>query len=190
MAKGSRKGPPTRLDYSASVFFRGSTLKFSRLLWSSLVIGFTACSDAASVTDGFSHVAPPLLSLRVFSLDSGGVLKITTHVSNPTSVHLQVANSPQCPFSVRIYPDSIEQVSGPVPGAICYNARTTDLAPGDSLILSRIFSATDLAQYTPGLYSIEVTVALDTISTASVEDGTVRLPLSSKPSSLFRSYAP
>jgi hypothetical protein len=114
-------------------------------------------------------------------VDSGDVLKITATVSNPTSGHLKVANSAQCPFAVRVYPDSIKQLEFPVPGAVCYNARTTDLAPGDSLALSRTLSATDLAQYPPGLYGIAVTIAMDESNSMSMAVGSLRLPLSSKP---------
>jgi hypothetical protein len=145
---------------------------------SSLLIGLTACSDGESVTD--TNFQPPLV-LRTFPLDSGGVLRVRLTISNPTRVHLQVANSPQCPFAVHLYPDSVQQFEIPALDAFCYNARTTDVAPGDSLVLSRLLSPTDLSQYAPGRYIIEATVALDNFNTASVIDGAVNLPLSSQP---------
>ena len=60
------------------------------------------------------------------------------------------------------------------------NARVTDVAPGDSLVLTRPLLPTDLSQYPPGRYIIEATVVLDNFNTASVIDGAVSLPLSSK----------
>ena len=147
------------------------------LLLSSLLIGLTACSDGASVTD--SDVRPPVV-LRTFPLDSGGVLRIRLAISNPRGVHLQVANSAECPFAVHLYPDSVQQFGIPALDAFCYNARITDVAPGDSLVLSRLLSPTDLSQYPPGRYIIEATVVLDHFNTASVIDGAVSLPLSSK----------
>ena len=91
-------------------------MKFSCLLLSSLLIGLTACSDGASVTD--IGVQPPLV-LRTFPLDSGGVLRIRVTISNPTRVHLQVANSPECPFGVHLYPNSVQQFGIPALDAFC-----------------------------------------------------------------------
>lgn len=155
-------------------------MKFSGLIWSSLVIGLTACSDATSVTDGFSRTAPPLFDLRAVSVDSGGVLQIAVVVSNPTGVHLQMANSPQCSFAFRIFPDSTgEPVTDP--GGSCPSSTSaTDLAPGHSVTLIRTLSVSDLAQYAPGMYGINVTVRTTTATTTAWA-GTVRLPLSSKP---------
>ena len=148
-------------------------------LWSSLLVGFTACSGT-TVTDGINHLPPPSVDLRAISKDSGGVLKIAVTVSNPTSVHLLVANSPQCPFAFRIFPDSTGEPLV-ASGASCPSgAGMTDLAPGDSLILPRTLLATDLTQYAPGTYGVNVTVGTGT-TIVSAWGGAVRLPLSSKP---------
>lgn len=153
----------------------------SASLFAVAVVGLTACSDAASsLTDGIDHRAPPSIDLRAKSADSGGVLKITVTMSNRTSVHLQVPTSPQCPFAVRIFPDSTGEFIVASGTGCTSTANTTDLAPGDSLALTRVFSATDLTQYAPGTYGINVTVGTNT-ETVTAWGGAVRLPLSSTP---------
>ena len=152
-------------------------------LFAVAVVGVTACSDSSSDNYGLGP-APPSIDFRAVSLDSGGVLKINVTVSNPSSVHLQVSNAPECPFDVRIFADSTGQAMvgfGTILGATCpSSAKTTDLAPRDSLILTRTFSATDLTQDSPGLYGINVTVGSNTVIVTGW-GGAVRLPLSSKP---------
>ena len=158
-------------------------MKVSCLPWLSLFIGLTACSGT-SLTDNSNRLGPPSLSLQGISVDSGGVLKITVTVLNPTGVHLKLADAPQCPFDVRIFPDSTGQAMtgfGTILSTSCPTAAsTTDLAPHDSLIVSRTFSPTDLTQYTPGLYGLNVTIGTTTTITTGWS-GAVRLPLSSKP---------
>ena len=123
-------------------------MKFSSLIWSSLLIGLTACSDATSVSGGFNRLPPPSVNLRATSVDSGGVLKIAVVVSNPTSVHLQVAKSPQCSFAFRIFPDSTGEFMV-ASGAGCPSSGSmTDLAPGDSVTLTARLL---FAQYAPGM---------------------------------------
>ena len=164
------------------VLNRRSTLRLSCLIRSSLFIALTACSDACSTTsfDDYDHLSPPTPELRAISVDSGGVLKITVVVSNRWGVHLQMANSPQCPFAFRIFPDSTgEYLVQTGPGCPASGA-ATDLAPGDSVRLSRMLSATDLTQYTAGTYGINVSVATNT-GTTTAWAGAVKLPLSSKP---------
>jgi hypothetical protein len=153
-------------------------LNFSGLIWSSLFIGLTACSDATSLN---SRLPPSLFDLRPVSVDSGGVLKIAVVVSNSTGIHLQMANSPECSFAFRIFADSTGQ---PVtdPGGSCPSSTsTTDLAPGHSVTLIRMVAASDLAQYAPGMYGVNVSVRTTAGASVTAWAGTVRLPLSSTP---------
>jgi hypothetical protein len=168
---------------SSTLTNRRSTLKLSRLLSPSLFIGLTACVDASSAissTDGFDHLPPPTIDLRATSADSGGVLKITVVASNRSSVHLQVSQAPQCPFALRIFPDSTGEFMVAT-GAMCPSATSTiDLAPSDSVVLSRTLAPSDLTQYAAGLYGINVTVGT-TSELITAWGGAVRLPLISRP---------
>ena len=157
-------------------------MKLSRLFSSALVVMLAACSDATSTTsgDGLDHRAPPSVDLRASAADSGGVLRITVVASNPSRVHLQMISSPQCPFTVRIFPDSTGALVGGTGPGCPSSTGTTDLAPGDTVYLSRIFAANDLAQYAPGEYGINVTVGTTT-DTTTVWGGAVTLPLNSRP---------
>ncbi len=139
----------------------------------------TSCSESASFTD-IDHLSPPSIDLRAISVDSGGVLKITVTVSNPTRVQLQVSNSAECSFAVRIFPDSTGEEMAASGASCASDGKTTDLAPGGSLILSRTFTAGDLTQYTAGQYGINVTVGTPT-SVVTGWGGAVKLPLASKP---------
>ena len=140
--------------------------------------GLAACSDGASVV---SPGHPPALpNIRATSVDSGGSLRIVAVVSNRTTVHLQVAVPPQCPLAVAIFPDSTGgagMVRSGTPTCAA-SASTTDLAPGDSVIISRTLLANELFQYSPGLYAIDVTV-VSKMAMVSVWSGDVRLPLRS-----------
>lgn len=145
--------------------------------------GLAACSDRGSfVSPGI--LPPPTPSFRATSVDSGGGLKILLTLSNPHTVHLQVADFPSCPFDVTVFPDATGEsmvTSGTSLGTSCSSsASTTDLAPGDSLIFIRAFSANELAQFTPGLYGINVTVGTSATGIFTGWGGAVRLPLSSK----------
>jgi len=130
--------------------------------------------------DDYDHLAPPTPELRATSVDSGGVLKITVVVSNPNGVHLQMASSPQCPFAFRMFADSSGAAFVETGAGCPASGDRTDLAPGDSVRLSRILSPTDLTQYAAGTYGINVTVLANTTTTTAWA-GAVRLPLSSKP---------
>lgn len=157
-------------------------MRLSCLIRSSLFIALTACSDAISTTsfDGYDHLSPPTPELRAIAVDSGGDLKITVVVSNPNGVHLQIANSPQCPFAFRMFADSTGAAFVESGAGCPASGDRTDLVPGDSVRLSRILSPTDLTQYAPGTYGINVTVLANTTTTTAWA-GAVRLPLSSKP---------
>lgn len=143
------------------------------------VAGLAACADTP-VTPGYSRLPPPTIDLHAASIDSGGVLRVLVSVWNPSSVHLQVMRSAQCPFAVRIFADSAgEQIveSGPpCPGA----STTTDLAPGDTVWFSRTLSAAELAGNAPGLNAVNVTVGTKT-GIVTTWGGMVRLPLASRP---------
>lgn len=56
----------------------------------------------------------------------------------------------------------------------------TNLAPGDSVVLTRILSTADLTQYSAGQYGVNVTVGTPTY-TIGAWAGAVKLPLASKP---------
>lgn len=156
-------------------------MKLSRLLSSSLCITLAACFDATSPTsstDGIEHRTPPTVDLRATSVDSGGVLTITAIVANRSGIHLKVVNAPECPFALRIFPDATGEFMVAT-GVMCPStASTTDLAPNDSLVLSRTLSAFDLMQYQPGTYGINVTVGTTT-ALVTAWGGAVKFPLSS-----------
>jgi hypothetical protein len=113
-------------------------------------------------------------------MDSGGALRIAAVVRNPTNVHLQVAVPPQCQLGVAMFPDPTGAgIVGPGMAPGCESsASTTDLAPGDSVIVSQTLLASDVAWYAPGMYAVNVTVVSKT-TTVVVWGGDVRLPLSS-----------
>ena len=138
-----------------------------------------SCSGSSEFSY-IDHLPPPTLELRATSVDSGGVLKITTIVFNPTRVELQVTTTPECLFAVRIFPDSTgDQIDAS--GVSCaIQGTTTNVPPGDSVVLSRIFSSSDLTQYSAGQYGVNVTVATPTY-TIGTWAGAVKLPLASKP---------
>jgi hypothetical protein len=144
------------------------------------VVAVAACSDRGSVISP-GQPPPPSPDLRATSLDTAGSLRITVTAFNQTHVHLHVAASPQCPFSVTMFRDLTGQYmlgSGTTIGACSSSVGTTDLAPGDSLSLTRLFSANDLRPFTEGTYGVRVTVGTGTAMTTAW-GGAVRLPLNS-----------
>jgi hypothetical protein len=138
----------------------------------------TSCSGSGELTE-INHLSPPTVALSAVSVDSGGVLKITVTVTNPTRVSLQVFNSADCAFAVRIFPDSTGEPMSATGASCASDGTTVNLAPGGSLILSRTLSASDLTQYAAGQYGINVTVETPLYRIVGW-GGAVKLPLASK----------
>jgi hypothetical protein len=152
--------------------------KTLRLALAACVIG---CSGK-SPTD-FDRLAPPSPSVTATTrvVSNGGVLslEVSASVGNPTAVHFRVSAGSQCP-SVRIFSDptgEYELSSGP---ACPSDGPTLDLAPGDSVMLKRVFPPDSLTSFSPGLYGVNVQVTTDRVL-VGVWAGTVRLPLANTP---------
>lgn len=142
-------------------------------------LGAMACSSQAPTFN--DRMAPPSLSVNASSnavTDAGGAsaLQITVSVRNQTTSHLGAVISSSCPFAVKFFPDST--------GAYAYNGvvacpaggSTLDLAPGDSVVLTRVFSADSLASFASGTYGINVLVSTNG-GFIGVWGGVIQLPL-------------
>jgi hypothetical protein len=106
-------------------------------------------------------------------------------VRNTTSVTLFIAGGGQCPLSVVIVPGTDTTSHASSSGSLnCSGAGAIQLAARDSVVFTQVISATALASYQPGAYSVQVSVlsarSTDFTSGAyvtSVSAGEVELPL-------------
>lgn len=150
-----------------------------------LQVAFAACvigCSGESPTD-IDRLPPPSPSVAASTriVSNGGVLslEVSASVGNPTAVHFRVSAASQCP-SVRIFSDPTGEFklsSGPACPA---DGPTLDLAPRDSVVLTRVFPSDSLASFSPGLYGVNVQVTTDR-ALVGVWAGTVRLPLANTP---------
>ena len=148
-----------------------------------------ACSrDALTGVPVCCHPTPvppePSVSATTRVVSSAGALGLEVSASAAnhwTSIDFRVNTGPQCP-RVFFYADSSSAVfasAGCLMGTTI-GAQTTDLAPGDSIAIRRVFLASDLASYPSGLYHIWVEVSTDRLS-IDMPTGMVRLPLTNAP---------
>ena len=152
-------------------------------------LAIAGCSSKAPTEN--LRLAPPTLlvnaTTKIVTAASGvPALQIAVSLRNQTSVHLGATINSSCPFAVRFFPDSsgayayIGVVACPAGGS------TLDVAPGDSVVLTRLFSADSLATLASGTYGINVLVGTNTGS-IGVWGGAIQLPLmSSRQDALHR----
>jgi len=145
-----------------------------------IVLCSVACTGA-SPTDNGLRLPPPTLypTATTFAVAvSGGasVLEVSVTLHNYTTTHLQAVVSADCPFAVRLFPDSsgayeyIGVVGCPAGGS------ELDIAPADSAVLTRVFRADTLATFAPGKYGVNVLVGTPT-GTIGAWGGAIQLPL-------------
>ena len=110
------------------------------------------------------------------------VLEVSVVLHNTTTTHFKVASGAGCPLFVQLYLAPTGQYTGSADASMACPAGspTFDLAPSDSVILTRTFRSDSLATYPPGNYGINVMVTTTTVVIGKMA-GNVRLPLSSVP---------
>ena len=139
-----------------------------------------ACKGESPTGNGLGP-APPTLwpiatSFAVAVAGGAPELEVSVTLHNYTSKHLQAIVSSSCPFAVRIFPDSsgAYAVSGVV--GCPAGGSQLDVAPGDSAVLTRMFSSDTLATFAPGMYGLNIEVG--TVSgTITAWAGAIKLPL-------------
>ena len=149
-----------------------------------LAVGSLACAAERSTDNDVGlRLAPPTLSLsataRPISNASGGNdLEVSALLRNSTKTHIGVAVGAQCPLFVRIFPDPTGEQSGALDASMgCPSgAPQLDVAPSDSLVLTRILSTDELRSFPPGAYGINVAVTT-TAGLMGGWAGAVQLPL-------------
>lgn len=141
-----------------------------------------ACSDRG-LTQIHRRGAPETLSVdgSVRAIGATGAapeLEVAASLRNETHSRIQVAVGERCPLFVRIYPDPTGEAADSLSGswACAPGGPTLDLAPGDTAVLTRVFSADTLATFAPGRYAVSVAVTTNTYL-IGVRAGTVQLPL-------------
>jgi hypothetical protein len=156
------------------------------------VVGIAACEldgSPTGVTVG-TGTAPPTPSLTATTTMIGDStqspsLRVSAVVRNTTSVTLFIAGGGQCPLSIVIVPGTDTTSHASSSGSLnCSGAGAVQLAARDSVVFTQVISATALAGYQPGAYTVEVSVlsARSTDFTSgsyvtSVSAGAVELPL-------------
>ena len=144
------------------------------------------CNAEAPTQNGMENrLAPPTLSLtatsRPISNANGGQdLEVSALLRNSTKTHIGVATGALCPLFVRIFPDPTGEPSGSLDLSMACpsGSATVDLAPTDTLVLTRVLPADSLASFAPGNYGVNVAI---TTSTAVMGGwaGAILLPLGS-----------
>jgi hypothetical protein len=104
------------------------------------------------------------------------MLKVSVTLHNYTSVHLQAVVSASCPFAVRIFPDSTGAYEYIGVNACPAGGSALDVAPADSVVLTRMISADSLATFARGTYGVNVLVGTTT-GAIGAWAGAIQLPL-------------
>lgn len=150
------------------------------------ILALGACSSEPTATTVVLTPAPPTLAFAasmtaVNAGTSQAALKVTALVTNKTSVHLRLGAGPACPLYVDIFPDSTgEQMGIGNPDPCAPATETVDMAPGDTITLTRLVSPSDLAAYAAGVYGVNVGIT-DGRYSSTVWVGAIRLPLNPTP---------
>ena len=155
-------------------------MKLRYVLLLTLAVGLAACSDSTAATSSGGLTLPPPTPdiVTASSVVANGEVNVTVLVLNRAGVHLEMVGPPQCSVGVSFFPDPSGQpmtMGSPSTGTCMSAASTFDLAPGDSVWLSRSVPASDLARYAPGTYGVNATVATTTV-VETVWAGAVKLP--------------
>lgn len=146
-----------------------------------IVLCSLACKGGSPTQDYGLRTAPPTLyptatSIAVAVPGGAVALAVSVTLHNYTTTHLQAVVSSSCPFAVRFFPDSsgayeyIGVVGCPSGGS------ELDIAPGDSAVLTRMFSVDSLATLARGTYGVNILVGTATGSVGAWA-GAIQLPL-------------
>ncbi len=132
----------------------------------------------------YRSLAPPTLDVRgasrVVSVGGAPALEVTASVSNRSTVNLRMGAGPLCPY-ITIIPDPTgEPISSTNASMACPMDPNVVLAPGDSIVLTRVLPADSLARFAAGTYGVNVTVRSDDYLTGTWA-GAIQLPLSRAP---------
>jgi len=146
-------------------------------------LSFVACSSEPTGNGAGLRLPPPTLSVAASSrpipnMRGGQDLEVSALLRNSTQSHILLVNGAQCPLFVRLFADPTGEPSGSLDGSMACASRgpTLDLAPGDTVALTRTLPADILASFAPGKYGINVVVTTTTVVTGAW-GGTVLLPL-------------
>jgi hypothetical protein len=146
---------------------------------------FACNAEAPTENGGENRLAPPTLSFsaasRPISNASGGQdLEVSVLLRNSTKTHIGVATGTLCPLFVRIFPDPTGEPSGSLDLSMACpsGSATVDLAPTDTLVLTRVLPADSLASFAPGNYGVNVAITTTT-DVMGGWAGAILLPLGS-----------
>jgi len=153
------------------------------------VASLAACAskEPTRVDTTTRRLAPPALAMtatsRVVSSAGGSpALEVTATVWNPSASHILLAVAPECPLVVWVFPDPTGAAMGSVDrskGCASVGA-TRDLAPGDTVVVTRTVGADELASLPAGTYGVNAALTTTTAITG-VWGGVVQLPLTNAP---------
>jgi hypothetical protein len=149
-----------------------------------VVLWFFGCSSKTPTeNDAGLRLPPPTLSVTATShpipnAGGGQDLEVIALLRNSTKSHILLVNGAQCPLFVRLFLNPTGEPSGAVdPSMGCKSGgQTLDLAPGDTVALTRVLPADTLASFAAGKYGINVVVTTTTVVSAAW-GGAVLLPL-------------
>jgi hypothetical protein len=152
------------------------------------VAALTACaSKEPTRVETSTRLGPPALAIvatsRVVSSAGGApALEVTAKGWNPTTSHILLAVAPECPLVVWVFPDPTGAAMGSVdPSKGCASVGTTrDVAPGDTVVVTRTVGADAFASLPAGTYGVNVALTTSTAITG-VWGGAVQLPLTNAP---------
>jgi hypothetical protein len=154
--------------------------------WTLMLAGLALGACSSAPTAGTLTNAPPTLNLTgtltvVNAGTSQAALQAAALVTNTTSVHIRLATAPACPLYVNIFPDATgEQMGFSNPNPCPVATETVDMAPGDTVTLTRLVPASDLAAYAAGVYGVNVGIT-DGGYSSTTWAGAIRLPLAPMP---------
>jgi hypothetical protein len=149
----------------------------------------TACAnrEPTQVDTTTRRLAPPALAMvatsRVVSSAGGApALEVTATLWNPSTSHILLAVGPECPLVVWVFPDPTGEFMGSVdPSKGCASiGATRDVAPGDTIVLTRTVGADAFASLAAGTYGVNVAVTTNTAIMGGW-GGAVHLPLTKAP---------
>jgi len=149
-----------------------------------IVVGAVmGCGEAKLPAAPNDRVAPPLLAIdgaASFLTPVGGgatSLLVSAVVTNPTTISITVDTGAACPLGVSFAADPTgSHPSSLAASQACGTSGSfVALAPGDTLVLTRILGTDSLAQYMPGVYSISV-AATTSAGLIGTWAGDVQLP--------------
>jgi len=152
-----------------------------------LALAAAACSaDRVTYSDNGLRTPPPMLfptaTTREVTVGSAHTLEVLVSLYNPTAVHLKVRTGAQCPVFVQLIPHPAPDDQGSLDAsmACAFQGSVIDVAPRDSVLLTRVLDADSLNALPPDRYGVNVAVTTSDYVIGTWA-GTVELPLSSSP---------